>query len=240
MPGPVKRFLMLHAVPPLGLALIRALGRSWRFRETRKEILERGLAGRRPLVGGFLHGRLFQVLYYMSRPQRGRWLAMCSKSLDGEAMTKIEEALGYRVVRGSSGSGGFEALVDMIRAVRKEPALSSCLAVDGSRGPRGVVQAGIISLAQRTGGRILPVAASARPAYVFRRSWDRTALPLPFARVDVVYGELIDVPAKPSREEVEEIRSRLETTMHELQGEADGLSGFDDPLAVAPAPGARG
>ncbi len=230
MSGPFQRFLMLHAVPPLGLALIRALGRSWRFRETRPEILEQGLADDRPLVGAFLHGRLFQVLYYMSRRRgAGRWLAMCSKSLDGEAMTRIEEALGYRVVRGSSGSGGFEALVEMIRAVRKDPTLSSCLAVDGSRGPRDVVQTGIVSLAQRTGGRILPVAASAHPAVVFRRSWDRTALPLPFARVHVVYGELIDVPAKPTREQVEEIRSRLEATMHALQAEADERSGFRDP-----------
>ena len=234
MPGPVKRFLMLRAVPPLGLALIRALGRSWRFRETRPQLLARGLAGDRPLVGAFLHGRLFQVLYYMSRPGRGRWLAMCSRSLDGEAMSRIEQALGYRVVRGSSGSGGFEALVDMIRAVQKDPGLSSCLAVDGSRGPRGVVQAGIVSLAQRTGGRILPVAASARPALVFRRSWDRTALPLPFARVHVVYGEPIDVPPRPTRDEVEEIRSRLETAIHELQREADELSGFRDPLALSP------
>ena len=234
MPGPLKRFLMLTAVPPLGLALIRTLGWSWRFRETRPHLLESGLADERPLVGAFLHGRLFQVLYFMSRRHgTGRWLAMCSRSLDGEAMSRIERALGYGVVRGSSGTGGFEALVEMIRAVRKDPALSPCLAVDGSRGPRGVVQAGIVSLAQRTGGRILPVAASARPAFVFRRSWDRTAVPLPFARVDVVYGELIDVPPKPSRREAEEIRARLEAAMHELQREADNRSGFRDPLALS-------
>ncbi len=235
MSGPWKERLMLHVAPPLVLLLIRFLGISWRFRETHGEHLRSALESERPVVGAFLHGRLFQILYYMSRPQRGRWMAMCSKSLDGEAMTKVEKALGYEVVRGSSNVGGFEALVEMIRRVRKDPGLGSCLAVDGSQGPRGIVQSGVISLAQRTGGSILPVASSAKPAFVFQRSWDRTALPLPFAKVHVVYGEPIEVPPKLRPPETEAIRKRLEETLHALQREADALSGFSDPEALPSA-----
>jgi len=174
------------------------------------------------------------VLHFMSRPKKGRWMAMCSRSLDGEAMTKVEKALGYEVVRGSSNEGGFEALVEMIRRVRKDPALGACLAVDGSTGPRGVAQSGVISLAQRTGGSILPVAASAKPALVLRRSWDRTAIPLPFARVQIVYGELIEVPPKLRPAETETLRARVEESLHALQREADELSGFSDPEALTP------
>ena len=132
MSQPLKRFMMLRVVPYAALALIRTLGASWRYREIRGHILREGLADDRPLVGAFLHGRLFQLLHYMSRSGQGRWLAMCSKSLDGEAMARVETGLGYEVIRGSSGSGGLEALVDMIRAVRKNPRLCPCLAVDGA------------------------------------------------------------------------------------------------------------
>ncbi|MCH9648785.1 MAG: lysophospholipid acyltransferase family protein [Deltaproteobacteria bacterium] len=231
---------MLHVVPHLALVLIRLLAWSWRFHETRSHLLQGGLAGERPLVGAFFHGRLFMVLHFMSRPQRGRWMAMCSQSLDGEAMTKVEKALGYEVVRGSSNSGGFEALVAMIRRVRKDPNLGSCLAVDGSTGPRGIAQPGAISLAQRTGGSILPVAASAKPSLVLRKSWDRTAIPLPFARVHVVYGELIEVPPRLRPEETEAFRKRLEQSLRALQQEADSLSGFSDPEALGPAVGDNG
>jgi lysophospholipid acyltransferase (LPLAT)-like uncharacterized protein len=229
MGQPIKRFLMLHVVPHAALALIRSVGASWRYTETRGQVLRRGLDDGRPLVGAFLHGRLFPLLHFMSRRGRGRWLAMCSKSLDGEAMSRVERAMGYEVVRGSSGSGGLEALVTMIRAVRKNPALCPCLAVDGSQGPRGVVQSGIVALAQRTGGRIMPVAVSGRPSFVFRRSWDRTSVPLPFARVHVVFGELIEVPPRLSPDETEDIRGQVQTTLHALQAEADALSGFSDP-----------
>ena len=120
MPGPVKRFFMLNIAPTLGLGLIRALGWSWRFREIRGHVLDEGNASGRPLVAAFLHGRSFQLLYHMSR-RNVRWLIMCSKSLDGEVVARIERALGYEVVRGSSGRGGVEALVTIIRASRARP-----------------------------------------------------------------------------------------------------------------------
>ncbi len=224
----LKRVLMRSVVPVLALALIRFLDATWRYRETGREHIESGLASPKPLVGAFLHGRTFALLRFVSRPRNGRWLAMCSKSLDGDAMARVEEGLGLEVARGSSGRGGLDAIIDMIRRVRASPGLGSCLAVDGSRGPRGHVQGGIISLAQRTGGLILPVAASARPAYVFRKTWDRTLLPLPFARVDIVYGELVEVPPKLRSPEFKRLRAEIEERMVALQARADELSGFSD------------
>jgi hypothetical protein len=230
--GALRRFLMRRVVPWPTVTLIRLLDWSWRYRQSGREHLEAGLAAGRPLVGAFLHGRSLALLRFMSRPHNGRWLSMCSKSLDGDAMARVEEALGYEVVRGSSGRDGLQAIVDMIRRVRADPGLGSCLAVDGSRGPRGRVQGGILSLAQRTGGLILPVTLSARPAIVFRKAWDRTLLPLPFARVDVVFGELLEVPAKARGPELERLRLTLEGCLVALQAEADRLSGRRDPEPV--------
>lgn len=234
---PIRLFLFRHVLPPIVVAAYRLLGWSWRFVEVRREIMDEEQAQGRPLVGAFLHARTLQLLYYNSLPGHGKWVLMCSKSRDGELMSQVEERLGYRVVRGSSGGGGARALVGMIQRVKSEAGWSSCLAVDGSRGPRGVAQAGVITLAQKTGGKLMPVAASCRSSFVYRWSWDRTVIPFPFAKVYVVFGKTIEVPPKLDAEAQEQIRERLERELLELHAEADELSGFRDrdPLQVLPA-----
>jgi lysophospholipid acyltransferase (LPLAT)-like uncharacterized protein len=231
-PGWLKCVLIRYVAPVIALTLITLLRASWRVRETGRENFDRALASGRGPVVAFLHGRAFMLLNTIRGRKRGRWLSMCSKSLDGDGMTKLEQWLGFRVIRGSSGHDGLQALVDMIRLMRDEPGMGACLAVDGSRGPRGVVQGGIISLAQRTGGMIIPVTISARPAWIFRKAWDRTLIAKPFARVDIVFGEWIEVPAKLKAPEAGVIREALEERLIALQAQADQLSGFGDTEPV--------
>ncbi|MCP4655767.1 MAG: lysophospholipid acyltransferase family protein [bacterium] len=234
---PFKQFLMRRVYPPLAIGLLRLLGFSWRYVGVRRHLLDEALASGRPLVAAFFHGRTFQLLHYMSLPGHGRWVLMCSKSLDGDLMSRVERGLGFQVVRGSSGSGGAKALVEMIRMVKKDPGLASCLAVDGSRGPRGIAQAGILSLAQKTGAVLMPVASSARPGYVLKHTWDRTTLPMPWARVHILFGDPIEVPRKLSPEQTGEILLDLENRLLELHREADERSGFRDTEPMqAPLP----
>lgn len=160
--------------------------------------------------------------------RRRRWLSMCSKSLDGDGMTKLEERMGLEVIRGSSGRDGLQALVDMIRRMRDTPGLGACLAVDGSRGPRGIVQGGIISLVQRTEGILVPVTLSADSAWVFRKSWDHTLFAKPFARIEVVFGPPVTVPSKIKAEAFAQLCLSLQETLAELQREADRRSGLND------------
>lgn len=230
--GPLKRFLIRHVAPVLALTLITLLRASWRIRETGREHFDGVVNSGRGAVVAFLHGRAFMLLNTIRGRKRGCWLSMCSKSLDGDGMTKLEQWLGFRVIRGSSGQDGLQALVDMIRMMRDEPGLGACLAVDGSKGPRGVVQGGIISLAQRTGGLIVPVTVSPRPAWIFRKAWDRTMIAKPFARIDLVYGEPIEVPAKLRAPEAAALRLQVEERLIALQAQADALSGFGDTEPV--------
>jgi len=197
--------------------LLRALNLTWRYSESGREHLDACLSSDSPTVVAFFHGHTVALLQFMCRQGNGRWMSMCSKSADGDAMAWIEQRLGLEVIRGSSGSGGLEAIVEMIRFVRANPKIGPTLAVDGSRGPRGVVKGGVVSLAQRTGGTILPISASASRAHIFKRSWDQTMLPHPFARVEVRYGEPLPVPAKLSAEQFEAIRSSLESRLRQLE-----------------------
>jgi lysophospholipid acyltransferase (LPLAT)-like uncharacterized protein len=64
------------------------------------------------------------------------------------------------------------------------------IAVDGPRGPLYKVKEGITHLSEKTRAPIVPVKAHPKTAYIFRKSWSRTALPLPFSRVDIKIGPI--------------------------------------------------
>ncbi len=240
-PGVLRRVLLRYLAPELAFILLRLLRLSWRIRESGRPHYDGAVGGDRAPVIAFLHGRAFMLLDTIAGRRRRRWFSMCSPSLDGDAMARLERRLGFDVLRGSSGTNGVQALVDMIRAVRETPGAGACLAVDGSRGPRGHVQGGILALAQRTGGSILPVTLSADRAWILRKTWDRTLLAKPFARVELVYGEPLAVPPRLRPEEFERLRQELEARLIALQGEADRRSGRADTepvrveLARAPA-----
>lgn len=225
---PVRRFVLHKVLPPIGWRVYRALGRSWTYRERDVEILHDLVAAKRPVVGAFMHARTFSLLHYFSLPAQGRWILMCSQSRDGEAMARIEEGLGFRVARGSSGKGGARALVEMIKAQREDRGLNSCLAIDGSRGPRGIAQLGTITLAQKTGSLLLPVAASTDHCWVWRKSWDRTVIPKPGATVTVQIGTPIEVPPKLDETQLEALRLRLETAIVGMHRELDRTTGYHD------------
>jgi lysophospholipid acyltransferase (LPLAT)-like uncharacterized protein len=226
---PVRRFVLHKLLPPIGWRAYRALGRSWTYRTENVGTLHGLIAERRPVVGAFLHSRTFALMHFFSLPEQGRWSLMCSQSRDGEAMARIEEGLGFRVARGSSGKGGARALVEMIKAQREDPGLNSCLAIDGSRGPRGVAQLGIITLAQKTGSVLLPVAGSTARCWRWDASWDRTVIPKPGATVAVRAGDPIEVPAKLDPEQLEALRRRVEDDLLRMHTELDATTGYSDP-----------
>jgi lysophospholipid acyltransferase (LPLAT)-like uncharacterized protein len=224
----VRRFVLHKLLPPIGWRAYRALGRSWTYRTENVGTLHGLIAERRPVVGAFLHSRTFALMHFFSLPEQGRWSLMCSQSRDGEAMARIEEGLGFRVARGSSGKGGARALVEMIKAQREDPGLNSCLAIDGSRGPRGVAQLGIITLAQKTGSVWRPLAGSTDHCWRWDASWDRTVIPKWGATVAVRAADPIPVPAKLSPEELEALRLRVETTLVGLHVALDAETGYAD------------
>ncbi len=235
---PVRRFIVRWVGPPLARVVYRTLGRSWHYATENEVGLRDLLQGDRPVVGAFLHARTFQLLYYFSQGARGRWMLMCSKSSDGDVMASLEKSLGYRVARGSSGSGGARALAEMIKAQREDPKLNSCLAVDGSRGPRGIVQPGILSLARKSNGILCPVAASTPSCWVNQGSWDRTVIPKPGAEIRILIGEPLQIPPDADEPQTEGLRAELQRRLLEMHADLDARVGFKDsqPLQASPTP----
>lgn len=228
MAKPVRDFVVRRALPPVALQLYRGLSRSWRYVVHNGQHLTDPAREGRQVVGSFLHARCFQLLHFFSLPERGPYVLMCSPSRDGDAMAYLQHKLGFRVARGSSGTGGARGLVTLIKALREQGTLNAALSVDGSRGPRGVAQPGALMLAQKTGGVVVPLVASARNCWVYQRSWDRTAIPRPFAEVHVDFGEPIAVPEGIDGAAMEALRLRLEQSILARHAELDRLTGFRD------------
>jgi len=83
---------------------------------------------------------------------------------------------------------------------------------DGPRGPAGVVKAGVVSLARSTGAVVVPMFIKADRAWYFK-SWDRFMLPKPFAKVNLRFGEMLDMTSGASDKDFEFHRSRLQEIM---------------------------
>jgi lysophospholipid acyltransferase (LPLAT)-like uncharacterized protein len=142
----------------------------------------------RPWVLAFLHGTQWPLLAWR---RRRRTVVLVSLSRDGAMQARALAIQGFRVVRGSSSRGGARGLAALVRAMRRENA-DAAFAVDGPRGPRGVVKGGAIIAARSTGAVVVPMAGGVRSGLVLRRAWDELAIAWPFTRVDVILGAPVD------------------------------------------------
>ena len=169
-----------------------------------------------PFVWAIWHGR--QFLLYRYDPG-DPLTVITSPSRDGQLQAAVLRRFGMETVWGSSSRGGATALVGIIRAMRK--GRTGCIAVDGPRGPAFTVKRGVLLVAQKTGGVVLPVVASARRALSLK-SWDRMLIPMPFTRAVVMVGEPVRVPSGLDEGGMESLRAELEEKMRALTAAADG------------------
>jgi hypothetical protein len=70
---------------------------------------------------------------------------------------------------------------------------------DGPRGPAREFKPGGLLAAQLSGAPIIPIAVDGAPAWRLR-SWDRFAVPKPFARIRVRYGPAHFIPRESTAE----------------------------------------
>lgn len=190
----------------LGTLLLRMLARTWRIRYVNSEMV-REQRRHGPVVYALWHGQLLPLLW----THRDRQVAiMISEHSDGEIITRIALALGFRAVRGSTTRGAARALLGACREL--EAGYDVAVTPDGPRGPARSVAPGAVAIAQRSGAPLLPVAASATRAWRLD-SWDGFMIPKPFARVTVAYSDFIRVAADAPRDanpELENLRAAID------------------------------
>ena len=139
--------------------------------------------------------------------------ALVSASRDGGFLTAILECFSVQPVRGSSSRRGPQALLEL--TTWAERGYDLAITPDGPRGPRYVVQPGIISMAQLTGLPILPFSYHLNWK-IQLKSWDGFQIPLPFARCDLNAAPPVRIPRQARDEEREKIRQQLQETLKAL------------------------
>jgi lysophospholipid acyltransferase (LPLAT)-like uncharacterized protein len=153
----------------------------------------------RPWVLAFWHGTQWPLLAWRRRRET---VVLVSLSRDGTMQARALALQGLRVVRGSSSRGGARGLAALVRTMKREGA-DAAFAVDGPRGPRGIVKSGAVVAARLADAVIVPMGGAVRRGVVLRRAWDRFAIAWPFTRVDVVLGSPVDPHHVDARREVE-------------------------------------
>jgi lysophospholipid acyltransferase (LPLAT)-like uncharacterized protein len=197
-------------------ALLCGVGSTVRFELLDEQGYLRGALGEK-LIFAIWHNRLALSLTLYRRYVAGdadrHLAAMVSASRDGGLLSRILELFDVQPVRGSSSRRGPQALREMVSWA--EAGFDLAITPDGPRGPCYRVQEGVISTAQLTGMRIVPV--SYNLSWKIRpRSWDRFQIPLPFSRCRVAVGKPIRVSREASDAEREELRAELERTLREI------------------------
>ncbi len=194
----------------LGPALLLSWGKSLRIK-----LLREGGKARR-VIYALWHGRMFILIYFYRRMGID---VLISQHSDGELVARVVKGLGYLPVRGSSTRGGLNGFFELSQGARGR---SLAITPDGPRGPREVVQPGIILLAQRTGLPIVPLGASAQKRLVLP-SWDGFLIPHPFSQAVVVEGPPLGVERNLKDEALEEKRGELERRLREINRKADNF-----------------
>lgn len=211
-PGFLKDLLLSLAARFVPLA-IRLLIATWSFRVVNRRVFEAWVNSRRPLLAAVWHQMLLPGMAFFR--DRGVVL-LVSRSRDGEAIARAVERLGFRVVRGSSSRSGAEGLRELIGALRQ--GAQGAITVYGPRGPARHPKPGCVAAARAAGVPILPIACRADRA-LHARSWDRTVIPLPFARIAVSFGDPFFILGdEPEGEALRRVRSSLDRAEEAAEG----------------------
>jgi lysophospholipid acyltransferase (LPLAT)-like uncharacterized protein len=165
-------------------------------------------------VVAFWHGSML-LPWFINRKKH--FVALVSKSKDGELLAKILTNWGYNVLRGSSSKDGREVLNLMIEYAKK----NVCIAVtpDGPRGPIYKMKAGAVITAQKSNVPLVLAGIGIKKKKILK-SWDKFEVPAFFSKAKIVYSNPIFLKNELSYNQTSEMITFCENKLNELQQEA--------------------
>jgi lysophospholipid acyltransferase (LPLAT)-like uncharacterized protein len=215
-----QAYRILPLFSALGRIMIRGLGSTLQLRYSGEGSVLKMVEERSPFVLVFLHGRQFLLVHGL----RGWPLAiMTGISYMGEIQSRILESFGIKTIKGSSKGGGARVLATMVKMVRN--GMVGAFAVDGPRGPYGVVKPGAVYVAKKLGVPLVPVTTSAASSTLITSAWDRYLLPFPFSSSLIQFGEIITLDDDLSDEAVRRDCRMVEKVLEDLTRQADESTG---------------
>jgi len=199
----------------IGYFVISVIGRTVRWQSVGDSHLDEIHKTGHRAIFTFWHGRIFPATYYW----RNRGIVvMTSMNRDGEAIAQCIRRFGYGAARGSSSRGGFRALAEMAREIRRGH--DTAFTIDGPRGPRYVAKQGPVLLALKTGAAVLCFHISMKRK-IQLKSWDEFQIPLPFTPAVVLKAAPIWVPPDATEEHLRDLHQQMQDTLDDLRRKGD-------------------
>ncbi|HEY7847948.1 MAG TPA: hypothetical protein VIC83_07145, partial [Candidatus Limnocylindria bacterium] len=154
-----------------------------------------------------------------------RAVSFSTRGFRGIVMNTMLRSFGARVVTlPDEGMGTRTEAAAMARELAALGRSGHTLVVscDGPFGPYRVAKPGVVMVARESGLPIQPWAVASRPPFRLSRRWDRMIVPLPFGRLRVFQGSVLEVAE----------RDRVKPRLAELQAELDRIQELaDDRIA---------
>ncbi len=176
-----------------------------------------------PIIFTFWHRHIFFVIF---RFKNSGARPLISHSRDGEIVSQIAEEFGMNPVRGSSSSGGARAFLKLLEFLKTEKS-DILITADGPKGPIREIKDGTILLALKTHSAIVPISWHSSRVKVFKKTWDRFMIPLPFSHITFSYGEPFLLPrqekGKKTGEKIETLKKTLKQRMNQLEQETQDI-----------------
>ncbi|MEP1442314.1 MAG: lysophospholipid acyltransferase family protein [Hyphomicrobiales bacterium] len=181
-----------------------------------------------PAIFTFWHGEQFLIPTAIA----GKIDLAClvSRHGDGEMQAAALESQGMKTIRGSGGKnrvktlkkGGIQSSLEILSVL--EAGTNVAMTANVPKGPARKAGKGVVTLAKLSGRPIFPV-AMVSSNNIYLKSWDHTAINLPFSKVAFNLGKPVWVDQDASDDEIEAARLEVEMQLTEITKQANNLVG---------------
>lgn len=204
--------MLKKLAPYLLFAFYKLLQWSWRIQVFEDPEVQKLTRENKSFVIAHWHGDELGILHLL-KPYRVACIISTSK--DGDLMNRAVELLGGKTVRGSSTRQGTQALKGIIRL--KKEGFRPSVAVDGPKGPIYKVKPGVFQISRLTNLPIVPISFHASDDHTFHKAWNKSRLPLPFAKVTIAWGSPLPALQKSDDPKDEKLAQLLEDRINETK-----------------------
>ncbi|MCW8810650.1 MAG: lysophospholipid acyltransferase family protein [Ignavibacteriaceae bacterium] len=208
------RFLGYHFL----YYILTILCKSLKIVRQNNEVIETLNKNNQNYVLAFWHGTMLLPWYLHGSKN---FAALTSKSKDGDLLAKILKKWKYKVIRGSSSTGGDVALGIMVDYAKNK--YSVAITPDGPRGPRHNFKAGAVVTAKKTGIPLI-LAGVGFKRKKFLSNWDKFEIPYFFTTAKIVYSDPVYVNRKLTFEETSAVIFSCNAELNKLQEQAQNFS----------------
>lgn len=194
----------IHAVALIMAVFYLLYYATLRIATNNEHLFPKQIAPGRNVIYAFWHSKTFALLPFF----RGMAIGVLTlRDLKNTIYEKLCTFYGYQTVPISNLPKAISRLKTMLLN-----GSSIGLAVDGPRGPAGVIKPGVLYLAKETNKPIVIINVQVRRSFRLKSRWDKFEIPFPFTEVAVSMSG----PLQVNENNVEETEKRLSMFLKEF------------------------